>query len=65
LTGELTPETSAKDDLASPTYLAQGTKSSGILQHGALWVAKGETNESLSFGDYYFLDALNRYEGLL
>jgi len=50
--------------LASPTYLAQGTKSSGILQQGALWVAKGEINESLSFGDYYFLDALNRFDAL-
>ncbi len=51
--------------LASPAYLAEGTKSSGILLHGALWVAKGESDESLSFGDYYFLDALNRYEGLV
>jgi hypothetical protein len=51
--------------LASPTYLAQGTKLSGILGQGALWVNKGEYNESLSFGDYYFLDALNRYEGLI
>jgi unsaturated chondroitin disaccharide hydrolase len=51
--------------LASPAYLAEGSKSGGILLHGALWVAKGETNESLSFGDYYFLDALNRFEGLV
>jgi unsaturated chondroitin disaccharide hydrolase len=51
--------------LASPAYLVQGTTSSGILLHGARWVAKGETNESLSFGDYYFLDAMNRFEGLI
>jgi unsaturated chondroitin disaccharide hydrolase len=51
--------------LTSPAYLAEGTKSSGILLHGALWVAKGESDESLSFGDYYFLDAMNRWEGLI
>jgi unsaturated chondroitin disaccharide hydrolase len=51
--------------LASPAYLAEGAKSAGILLHGALWVGKGESDASLSFGDYYFLDAMNRWEGLV
>ena len=28
------------------------------------WVAKGDTDNSLVFGDYYFLEALNRYATL-
>jgi len=47
------------------SHLALGTSSSGIPLHGARWVAKGETDESLSFGDYDFSDAMNRYEGLI
>jgi unsaturated chondroitin disaccharide hydrolase len=47
--------------LCSPKYLAEGTASHGILLHGARWVAKGTTDNSLIYGDYYFLEALQRY----
>src|SRR5205085_2703575 len=46
------------------TYLAEGSTSHGILLHGAKWVAKGLTDNSLIYGDYYFLEALNRYATL-
>jgi unsaturated chondroitin disaccharide hydrolase len=52
--------------LSSKTYLAESSNSHGILQHGAQNVpndAKGN-DVSLIFGDYYFLDAINRYRSL-
>ena len=48
--------------LASPAYLAGGTSSPGILLHGARYVPKDQSDGALIFGDYYFLDAINRYE---
>ena len=54
----------AINSLCSSAYLAEGSSSHGILLHGARWVAKGLTDNSLSFGDYYFLEALNRYATL-
>ncbi|MGB7157732.1 MAG: PA14 domain-containing protein [Tepidisphaeraceae bacterium] len=51
--------------LASPAYLNTATSASrGILFHGARWVAKGNADDSLIYGDYYFLEAINRYNGL-
>ncbi|HEX3358462.1 MAG TPA: PA14 domain-containing protein [Tepidisphaeraceae bacterium] len=52
------------NSLTSSTYLAEGSTSHGILLHGAKWVAKGMTDNSLVYGDYYFLEALNRYATL-
>ncbi|HEV2295526.1 MAG TPA: DNRLRE domain-containing protein [Tepidisphaeraceae bacterium] len=48
--------------LASEAYLADGTPNRGVLLHGALNVPTNTgTDSSLIFGDYYFLEALNRY----
>jgi unsaturated chondroitin disaccharide hydrolase len=54
----------AISSLCSTTYLAEGSTSHGILLHGAKWVAKGITDNTLAYGDYYFLEALNRYATL-
>jgi len=50
--------------LAPPAYLAQGTTQRGILQHGALFVSLGLDDSATSFGNYYFLEATNRYRGI-
>lgn len=53
--------------LSSKNYLAESSSNQrGILLHGAQNVpndSKGN-DVSLSFGDYYFLDAINRYRAL-
>ncbi|MBN9681836.1 MULTISPECIES: glycoside hydrolase family 88 protein [unclassified Corallococcus] len=50
------------DSLASPAYLAQGTNSPGILLHGVgNYPAGQEINVSLIYGDYYFIEALLRF----
>jgi unsaturated chondroitin disaccharide hydrolase len=58
----------AKDilsSLSSSAYLARGTASRGVLLHGALNVPTNTgTDSSLIFGDYYFLEAINRYVAL-
>lgn len=58
----------AKDilsSLASPPYLAEGTSSHAVLNHGAWYVpppiSSGES--SMIWGDYYFLEAVNRLQG--
>lgn len=51
--------------LSSPKYLAQNTSNPGILQHGARYVPKGQSDGALVFGDYFFLEAINRYEGVI
>jgi unsaturated chondroitin disaccharide hydrolase len=59
----------ASDILASlctPAYLAEGSNSSGILQHGVgNKPSNGEVDVSLIYGDYYFLEALLRYQALV
>lgn len=50
--------------LTSPTYLAEGTTSRGVLQHGVRYFAQGTVDNSLIYGDYYFLEAMNRYSAL-
>lgn len=53
--------------LSISKYLAESSNSHGILLHGAQNVpndSKGN-DVSLSFGDYYFLDAINRYRALM
>ena len=49
--------------LASANYL-DASAGRGLLKHGARWVAKGNVDDSLIYGDYYFLEAINRYNGL-
>lgn len=49
--------------LSSPTYAPCGnTKFAAILQHGTQHQPKGWVDTGLSFGDYYFVEALGRYE---
>jgi unsaturated chondroitin disaccharide hydrolase len=47
------------------TYLAEGSTSHGILLHGAAYVPRKNPtpDNSLIYGDYYFLEAMNRYAG--
>jgi unsaturated chondroitin disaccharide hydrolase len=56
------------DSLSSSAYLATGTQSPGILLHGVAFYRtpikpKGEAiDESLIYGDYYFVEALLRFK---
>jgi hypothetical protein len=53
--------------LGSTNYLAQGTSSSGILLHGTgepPQYSSPEVDVSLIYGDYYFVEALKRYEDI-
>ena len=52
------------ESLASTNYLAQGTASKGILLHGTgepPQFPSPEVNVSLTYADYYFIEALRRY----
>jgi hypothetical protein len=44
--------------LASPPYSAQGTNDQALVRHGCRNLHKGELDNGLVFGDYYFLEAL-------
>jgi hypothetical protein len=46
------------NSLSSTNYLAQGTASGGILLHGNS--VDTQTDSSLIYGDYYFIEALKR-----
>jgi unsaturated chondroitin disaccharide hydrolase len=46
--------------LSSPTYLGNTTTGDGILLHGTANAPGGYTNQSLIYGDYYFLQGCNR-----
>ena len=51
------------ESLCSPSYLAEGTKLSSILQHATGHKPKDtEVDVGLIYGDYYFLEALLRYK---
>jgi hypothetical protein len=52
--------------LLSPAYLAEGSTSRGVLRHGAANVPRKNPtpDNSLIYGDYYFLEAMNRYAGV-
>jgi unsaturated chondroitin disaccharide hydrolase len=51
--------------LCKQPYLAEGSTSMGIINHATgNWPAKGEIDVSLIYGDYYFLEALLRYQKL-
>jgi unsaturated chondroitin disaccharide hydrolase len=57
----------ARDSLASlssPAYLSEGTTNRAILLHGTRHKPAGSYDHGLIFGDYYFLEALERYEEL-
>jgi len=48
--------------LLSKSYFAEGSKSPGLLLHGAIWVSKNKFVDNTNIiGDYYFLQAMNRY----
>jgi len=53
--------------LVSPTYWAAGTIHRGLLQHGAVNIPNDEfgRDNSIIYGDYYFLKAMNQYRALL
>jgi unsaturated chondroitin disaccharide hydrolase len=56
------------DSLSSPDYLAAGTQSPGILLHGVAFYRtpikpRGDAiDESLIYGDYYFVEAVLRFK---
>ena len=50
------------NSLSSTNYLAEGTASSGILLHGDS--VDTLTDTTLIYGDYYFLEALKRFNDL-
>lgn len=57
------------DSLTSPSYLADGTNSMGILLHGTGNAKNtddnaGEVDRSLIYGDHFFIEALMRYEDM-
>ncbi len=46
--------------LSTPAYLARDTSSDSILLHGTQDLPRGSSDTGISFGDYYFLEALLR-----
>ena len=49
--------------LSSPAYAPRAnTKFAAVLQHGTQHQPKGWADTGLMFGDYYFIEALGRYE---
>jgi unsaturated chondroitin disaccharide hydrolase len=48
--------------LSSPAYASRDPKFAGMLQHGTQHFPKGWADTGIMFGDYYFVEALNRYE---
>jgi unsaturated chondroitin disaccharide hydrolase len=57
--------TSARDilsSLSSPAYTPRNPTFAAILQHGTQNQPKGQADTGIMFGDYYFIEALGRYE---
>lgn len=48
--------------LSAPPYLAKGTANRAVLLHGTYHKPAGDVDTGTSWGDYYFLEALLRYE---
>jgi unsaturated chondroitin disaccharide hydrolase len=46
--------------LSSPTYLGDRLATDGILLHGSANVPGGDSNKSLIYGDYYFIQGCHR-----
>jgi unsaturated chondroitin disaccharide hydrolase len=58
--------TRALDALASPEYFGEGTQTPGVLLHGVGSLPHGsEVDVTLIYGDYYFLEAVQRFMALL
>lgn len=48
--------------LSSPAYTSRTPGFAAILAHGTQYEAKGQADTGIMFGDYYFVEALGRYE---
>ena len=48
--------------LSSPTYAPSDSRFGAMLQHGTQHLPKGWADTGIMFGDYYFVEALGRYE---
>jgi unsaturated chondroitin disaccharide hydrolase len=48
--------------LSSPTYAPRNKRFAAMLQHGTQHLPHGQADSGLMFGDYYFVEALARYE---
>lgn len=48
--------------LSSPAYLAKGTTSRALLLHGTYNKPAGDADTGTAWGDYYFLEALLKYQ---
>ena len=48
--------------LSSPTYAPRDARFGAMLQHGTQHLPKGWADTGIMFGDYYFVEALGRYE---
>jgi unsaturated chondroitin disaccharide hydrolase len=48
--------------LSSPEYLSRNTPFRSILIHGTQNLPEGQQDSGIMFGDYYFVEALNRWE---
>ncbi|MEJ2862486.1 glycoside hydrolase family 88 protein [Actinomycetospora flava] len=48
--------------LSTPAYLARDTPFRSILLHGTQNLPEGQADSGIMFGDYYFVEALNRWE---
>jgi unsaturated chondroitin disaccharide hydrolase len=48
--------------LSSPTYAPRSSGFAAMLQHGTQHQPKGWADTGIMFGDYYFVEALGRYE---
>jgi unsaturated chondroitin disaccharide hydrolase len=53
------------DSLSSKPYLAKGTHERSILLHGTADKPHGRYDHGLIYGDYYFLEAIQRYRKLM
>ncbi|GLZ46896.1 glucuronyl hydrolase [Actinomycetospora sp. NBRC 106375] len=48
--------------LSAPPYLSRGTNTPSVLLHGTQNVQEGQVDTGIQFGDYYYVEALNRWE---
>eukprot|EP01117_Protostelium_nocturnum_P003995 TRINITY_DN1526_c0_g1_i1.p1 TRINITY_DN1526_c0_g1~~TRINITY_DN1526_c0_g1_i1.p1 ORF type:complete len:393 (+),score=112.22 TRINITY_DN1526_c0_g1_i1:63-1241(+) len=53
------------DSLSKPPYLTTGTKLQSLLAHGSQNVPVGNKDTGICWGDYYFLEAIHRYNALV
>jgi unsaturated chondroitin disaccharide hydrolase len=60
--GDLDTARDILTSLSSPTYAPRGKRFGAMLQHGTQHLPKGWKDSGIMFGDYYFVEALGRYE---